>query len=96
MADSLIRFLFDQAPVRGECVSLDNTWLEVLDRHDYPPVLQSILGELMAAAALLKAKPRPTDADIDEAMTNICRCGTYTRIREGIHLAAQRVAGGSK
>lgn len=55
MADSLIRFLFDQAPVRGECVSLDNTWQEVLDRHDYPPVLQSILGELMAAAALLSA-----------------------------------------
>ena len=46
MADSLLRFLFDQAPVRGECVSLDNTWLEVLDRHDYPPVLQSIVAEI--------------------------------------------------
>lgn len=55
MADSLLRFLFDQAPVRGECVSLDTTWREVLDRHDYPPVLQSLLGELMAAAALLSA-----------------------------------------
>lgn len=55
MADTLMRFLFDQAPVRGEVVSLDQTWLEVLQRHDYPPVLQALLGELMAAAALLSA-----------------------------------------
>jgi aerobic-type carbon monoxide dehydrogenase small subunit (CoxS/CutS family) len=46
-------------------------------------------GQIMAAAALLKQKPRPTDADIDEAMTNICRCGTYQRIRAAIHRAAQ-------
>jgi isoquinoline 1-oxidoreductase subunit alpha len=45
-------------------------------------------GQIMAAAALLKKKPRPTDNDIDEAMTNICRCGTYQRIREAVHLAA--------
>ena len=45
-------------------------------------------GQIMAAAALLKKKPRPTDKDIDEAMTNICRCGTYQRIREAVHLAA--------
>jgi isoquinoline 1-oxidoreductase alpha subunit len=45
-------------------------------------------GMLMAAAALLRAKPKPTDADIDEAMTNICRCGTYNRVRAGIKLAA--------
>ena len=45
-------------------------------------------GMLMAAAALLKAKPKPTDADIDEAMTNICRCGTYNRVRAAIKLAA--------
>jgi isoquinoline 1-oxidoreductase alpha subunit len=43
----------------------------------------------MAAAALLKDKPRPTDAEIDTAMSrNICRCATYARIREGIHRAA--------
>ena len=42
----------------------------------------------MAAAALLKKRPKPTDADIDEAMTNICRCGTYQRIREAVHQAA--------
>ena len=45
-------------------------------------------GQIMAAAALLKRTPRPTDRDIDEAMTNICRCGTYPRIRAAVHLAA--------
>ena len=45
-------------------------------------------GQIMAAAALLKSKPKPTDKDIDEVMTNICRCGTYQGIRAAIHLAA--------
>lgn len=45
-------------------------------------------GMLMAAAALLERKPRPTDADIDEAMTNLCRCGTYQRVRAAIKRAA--------
>jgi isoquinoline 1-oxidoreductase subunit alpha len=45
-------------------------------------------GQIMAAAALLKATPKPTERDIDQAMTNICRCGTYQRIREAIHLAS--------
>ena len=45
-------------------------------------------GQIMAAAALLRKKPKPTDKDIDEAMTNICRCGTYQRIRTAIHMAA--------
>ncbi len=45
-------------------------------------------GMIMAAAALLKDKPRPTDADIDAAMTNICRCGTYNRVRAAIKHAA--------
>ncbi len=47
-------------------------------------------GMLMAAAALLEAKPRPTDADIDAAITNLCRCGTYQRVRAAIHRAAQQ------
>ena len=51
-------------------------------------------GQIMAAAALLKRKPKPTDADIDEAMTNICRCGTYQRIREAVHTAAGNPTGG--
>ena len=45
-------------------------------------------GQIMAAAALLRKKAKPTDKDIDDAMTNICRCGTYQRIRAAIHLAA--------
>lgn len=45
-------------------------------------------GQIMAAAALLQRIPKPTDADIDQAMSNICRCGTYQRIRDGIHVAA--------
>jgi len=49
-------------------------------------------GQIMTAAALLAKKPNPTDADIDEAMTNLCRCGTYQRIRRAIHVAA----GGAK
>jgi isoquinoline 1-oxidoreductase subunit alpha len=46
-------------------------------------------GMIMAATALLKEKPNPTDADIDAAMTNICRCGTYNRVRAAIKVAAQ-------
>ena len=48
-------------------------------------------GQIMAAAALLKKNPNPSDADIDAAMTNICRCGTYQRIRAGVHMAADMV-----
>jgi aerobic-type carbon monoxide dehydrogenase small subunit (CoxS/CutS family) len=46
-------------------------------------------GMIMAAAALLEQNKNPTDADIDAAMTNICRCGTYVRVREAIHVAAK-------
>ena len=49
-------------------------------------------GMIMAAAALLKSNPKPTDADIDNAMTNICRCGTYNRVRAAITQAAAGVA----
>ena len=45
-------------------------------------------GMIMAVAALLKEKPKPTDQDIDEAITNICRCGTFQQVREAIHAAA--------
>ncbi len=50
-------------------------------------------GQIMAAAALLHKTPKPTDQDIDEAMTNICRCGTYQRIRAAVHLAANTANG---
>jgi isoquinoline 1-oxidoreductase alpha subunit len=51
-------------------------------------------GQIMAAAALLRRNPKPSDKDIDEAMTNICRCGTYQRIRAAVHLAAGRATAG--
>ncbi|MBU6273225.1 MAG: (2Fe-2S)-binding protein, partial [Betaproteobacteria bacterium] len=51
-------------------------------------------GMIMAAAALLADKPRPTDADIDAEMTNICRCGTYNQVRAAIHLAAGKPPAG--
>ena len=47
-------------------------------------------GQILAAVALLKKKPKPTDDDIDAAMSNICRCGTYARIRTAIHAAAKK------
>jgi isoquinoline 1-oxidoreductase alpha subunit len=52
-------------------------------------------GQIMAAAALLKKNPQPTDHDIDEAMTNICRCGTYQRIRAAVHMAAEMPRAGA-
>jgi isoquinoline 1-oxidoreductase subunit alpha len=57
--------------------------------HQVPQCGYCQSGMLMAASALLRANPAPTDADIDAAMTNICRCGTYQRVRAAIHAAAQ-------
>ena len=69
---------------------LQKAWMEL----DVPQCGYCQAGQLMSAAALLASKPKPTDADIDTAMTgNVCRCGTYVRIREAIHLAAN---GGKK
>ena len=63
---------------------LQQAWVE----HQVPQCGYCQTGMIMSAAALLKKKPRPTDADINEAVTNICRCGTYVRIRAAIHTAA--------
>lgn len=58
--------------------------------HDVPQCGYCQAGQIMSAAALLKSNPHPTDAEIDDAMSgNICRCGTYTRIRSAIKTAAQ-------
>src|SRR6185295_14369105 len=65
---------------------VQQAWAEV----DVPQCGYCQSGQIMAAAALLKANPNPTDADIDAAMTNICRCGTYQRIRTAVHLAAKK------
>ena len=64
---------------------VQQAWVE----HDVPQCGYCQSGQIMAAAALLAENPAPTDADIDAAMTNICRCGTYLRIRSGIHRAAE-------
>ncbi len=64
---------------------IQQAWLEL----DVPQCGYCQSGMIMAATALLAAKPNPTDADIDAAMTNICRCGTYKQIREAIHAAAK-------
>lgn len=63
---------------------IQKAWAEL----DVPQCGYCQSGQIMAAAALLKRKPKPTDKDIDEAMSNICRCGTYQRIRAAVHLAA--------
>jgi isoquinoline 1-oxidoreductase alpha subunit len=57
--------------------------------NDVPQCGYCQTGMIMAVAALLKDKPRPTDADIDAAITNICRCGTFQQVREAIHAAAK-------
>ena len=67
---------------------LQKAWVE----EEVPQCGYCQSGQLMAAAALLAKNPHPTDADIDVAMTNICRCGTYGRIRLGIKRAAKEMA----
>ena len=63
---------------------VQKAWLE----HDVAQCGYCQCGMIMAVAALLKEKPKPTDADIDRNITNICRCGTYQQVREAIHAAA--------
>ena len=71
--------------------ALQQAWIA----EDVPQCGYCQSGQIMAAAVLLRENPRPSDADIDDAMTgNICRCGTYQRVRRAIHLAAQMKAKG--
>jgi isoquinoline 1-oxidoreductase alpha subunit len=63
---------------------VQRAWIE----EDVPQCGYCQSGQIMAAAAFLKSNPNPTDAQIDAAITNICRCGTYERLRRGIHRAA--------
>ena len=67
---------------------VQKAWLAL----DVPQCGYCQAGMIMTAAALLADKPKPTDADIDATMTNICRCGTYNKVRAAIHLAADNVA----
>jgi aerobic-type carbon monoxide dehydrogenase small subunit (CoxS/CutS family) len=68
---------------------VQRAWIE----QDVPQCGYCQSGQIMAAVALLKVKPDPTDADIDQTVTNICRCGTYQRIRAAIHRAAELAKG---
>jgi isoquinoline 1-oxidoreductase alpha subunit len=70
---------------KGATHAVQRAWAEL----DVPQCGYCQSGQIMAAASLLASNPRPTDADIDVAMTNICRCGTYQRIRAAIHRAAE-------
>jgi isoquinoline 1-oxidoreductase alpha subunit len=71
---------------RNSTHPVQKAWVEL----DVPQCGYCQSGQIMAAVALLKKKPNPTDQDIDTAMTNICRCGTYQRIRAAVHLAAAK------
>ena len=70
--------------VNGVLTKVQKAWLE----HEVPQCGYCPSGMIMAATALLQSKPKPTDADIDAAMTNICRCGTFQQVRAAIHAAA--------
>lgn len=73
---------------QGGLHRLQQAWID----HEVPQCGYCQTGLIMSAAALLEKKPQPTDADIDQAMTNLCRCGTYARVREAIHAVAARPA----
>ena len=70
--------------VNGVLNKVQKAWLD----HDVPQCGYCQAGMIMAVTALLKEKPKPTDADINNAITNICRCGTYQQVRAAIHAAA--------
>ena len=69
----------------GQLSAIQKAWIE----HQVPQCGYCQSGQIMAAEALLDSNPNPTDEDIDKSMTNICRCGTYQRIRSAIHTAAK-------
>ena len=71
---------------RGQLHPVQKAWID----NEVPQCGYCQSGQIMTAVALLAKNPNPTDADIDAAMTNICRCGTYQRIRAAIHRAAKR------
>ena len=71
--------------VNGVLTKVQKAWLD----HEVPQCGYCKSGMIMAVTALLNSKPKPTDADIDSAITNICRCGTFQQVREAIHAAAK-------
>jgi isoquinoline 1-oxidoreductase alpha subunit len=85
VANQQITTIEGLANSNGTLHPLQQAWID----HDVPQCGYCQAGQLMSAAALLKDKPKPSDAEIDAAMSgNLCRCGTYLRIRAAIHTAA--------
>jgi len=80
------------APSEDELHPVQEAWLE----NDVPQCGYCQTGQIMAVADFLQRNPRPSDADIDNNLVNICRCGTYVRIRKAIHRAAELLAGENK
>jgi isoquinoline 1-oxidoreductase alpha subunit len=78
------------AGVDGKLHPVQQAWLET----DVPQCGYCQAGQIMAAADLLDRFPKPNDQDINNYMTNICRCGTYVRLRKAIHRAAELAASG--
>ena len=70
--------------VNGALTNVQQAWID----HDVPQCGYCQSGMIMAVMALLRENPKPTDADIDDAITNICRCGTFQQVRAAIHAAA--------
>ena len=75
---------------KGRLHAVQQAWID----HQVPQCGYCQGGQMLAAVALLKKKPKPTDEDIDAAMTNLCRCGTYQRVRAAIHRAAAEMKKG--
>ena len=71
---------------KGRLHAVQQAWID----HQVPQCGYCQGGQMLAAVALLKKKPKPSDEDIDAAMSNICRCGTYARIRTAIHAVAKK------
>jgi isoquinoline 1-oxidoreductase alpha subunit len=70
---------------QGQLSKIQKAWVQ----HEVPQCGYCQSGMVMATTALLRKKPKPTDADIDEAITNICRCGTFQEVRAAIHSVAK-------
>jgi isoquinoline 1-oxidoreductase alpha subunit len=74
----------------GKLHPIQQAWID----HDVPQCGYCQSGMIMATVALLAENPKPTDADIDAALTNICRCGSYQRVRAAVHAAATHISTG--
>ena len=77
------------APAEDRLHPVQQAWIE----EDVPQCGYCQAGMIMATVDLLQEKPDPSDRDIDDGLTNLCRCGTYVRIRKAVHRAAERMAG---